>query len=81
MLGSANNEFSIALVNACLLALLPVLPILIVGCTWQSLLALHTRPVFSLRKFESEELNRAAMLYEKVCRQLKRRRDIGERVA
>jgi hypothetical protein len=76
-----NNEFSIALVNACLLALLPVLPILLVGCTRQSLLALRSRPIFSLRKFESDELTRAVMLYEEVCRRLKQQRDIGERVA
>jgi DnaJ domain len=81
MLGPVNNEFSIALVNACLLALLPVLPILLVGCMRQSLLALRVRPVFSLRKFESDELTRAAMLYEKVCRQLKQHREIGDRVA
>jgi hypothetical protein len=81
MLGPVNNEFSIALVNACLLALLPVLPILLVGCMRQSLLALRIRPVFSLRKFESDELTRAAMLYEKVCHRLKQQRDIGERVA
>jgi hypothetical protein len=81
MFGLVNNEFATALVDACLIALLPVQPILIVGCTWQSLLALHARPAFSLRKFESDELNRAAMLYEKVCRQLKQRRDTGERIA
>ena len=81
MLGPLNDEFSIELVYAFLFALLPVLPILIVGCTWQSLLALRTDPVFSLHKFESDELVRAAMLYEKVCRDLKRQREIGERVA
>src|ERR1700733_824792 len=81
MLGPVNSEFATALVNACLFALLPVMIILIVGCARLWLLGLRIPPVFSLRKFESDELNRAAMLYEKVCRQLKQRRDIGERVA
>ena len=81
MLGPVKDEFSIYLVNAFLFALLPVLPILIIGFTRQSLLALLTRPVFSLRKFELNELNRAAIIYENVCRRLKQQRDMGERVA
>jgi hypothetical protein len=80
MFWPVNDEFSTALVNALFLALLPVLPILIVGCTRQSLLVLRTNPEFSLHKFESDELTRAAMLYEKVCRRLKQQREIGERV-
>jgi hypothetical protein len=80
MLGPAKDEYSI-LLNAFLFALLPVLPILIIGFTRQSLLALLTQPVFSLRKFELNELNRAAVIYENVCRRLKQQRDMGERVA
>jgi hypothetical protein len=80
MLGPVKGEYSI-LLNAFLFALAPVLPILIIGFTRQSLLALLTRPVFSLRKFELNELNRAAVIYEDVCRRLKQQRDMGERVA
>jgi DnaJ domain len=81
MLGPVNNELPIELVNAVLLALLPVLPVLIVGFTWQSLLALRIRPVFSLHRFESDEITRATILHEDVCRGLKQQRDVGERVA
>jgi hypothetical protein len=70
MLGPVKGEYSI-LLNAFLFALAPVLPILIIGFTRQSLLALLTRPVFSLRKFELNELNRAAVIYESVCGRLK----------
>jgi hypothetical protein len=80
MLGPVKGEYSI-LLNAFLFALAPVLPILIIGFTRQSLLALLTRPVFSLRKFELNELNRAAVIYESVCGRLKQQRDMGERVA
>jgi hypothetical protein len=80
MLGPVKDEYSI-LLNAFLFALLPVLPILIIGFTRQSLLALLTQPVFSLRKFELNELNRAAVIYENICRRLKQQRDMGERVA
>ena len=80
MLEPVRDEYSIFL-HAFLFALLPVLPILIIGFTRQSLLALLTRPVFSLRKFELNDLNRAAINYENVCRRLKQQRDMGERVA
>ena len=55
MLGSVKNELPIELVNAVLLALFAVLPVLIVGFTWQSLLALRIRPVFSLHRFSRTE--------------------------
>jgi hypothetical protein len=79
MLGPIKDEYSIFL-NVFLFALLPVLPILIIGFTRQSLLALLIRPVFSPRKFELNELNRAAIIYENVCRRLKQQRDMSERV-
>jgi hypothetical protein len=81
MLGAPNNELPIELVNAILLALLPMLPALIVGFTWQSLLALRIRPVFSLHRFESDEMTRATILHQDVCRRLKQQRDVGERLA
>ena len=81
MLGSVKNEPPIELVNAVLLALFAVLPVLIVGFTWQSLLALRIRPVFSLLRFESDEMDRATILHQDVCRRLKQQRDMCERVA
>ena len=77
MLESVYEEFSSELVNALLVALSPVLPILIVCFARQTLLALRIRPVFSLRKFESAELSRAAVLYVKVSCRLKRQQDKG----
>lgn len=81
MLGSVKNELPIELVNAVLLALFAVLPVLIVGFTWQSLLALRIRPVFSLLRFESDEMDRATILHQDVCRRLKQQRDMCERAA
>ena len=77
MIGPIYDEFASELVNAMLLALSPVLPILIVGFARQTLLALRIRPVFSLRKFELAELSWAALLYDKVCCRLKRQHDKG----
>jgi hypothetical protein len=81
MFGSVKNILPIELVNAVLLALLSVLPVLIFSFTWQSLLALRIRPVFSLHRFESDEMDRATILHQDVCRRLKQQRDMGERVA
>jgi DnaJ domain len=68
-LGS-GQEFSLALVNAALLALWPVLPGLLFGYVRQALAVRHTRPEFSLRKSEALELDRAVRLYERVRRQI-----------
>ncbi|MFY9692460.1 MAG: J domain-containing protein, partial [Xanthobacteraceae bacterium] len=66
----SSQEFSLALVNAVLLALWPVLPGLLLGYARQSLAVRHTRPDFSLRKSEALELDRAVRLYENVLRRL-----------
>ncbi len=62
-LGS-SREFSLALVNAVLLALWPVLPALLLGYARQALAVRHRRPEFSLRKSEALELHRAVRLYQ-----------------
>ena len=63
----SGEEFSLALVNAALLALWPVLPGLLLGYARQWLAARHIRPEFSLRKSETAEFNRALQLYARVC--------------
>lgn len=60
----SGQEFSLALVNAALLALWPVLPGLLFGYARQTLAVRHTSPKFSLRKSEARELDRAVRLYE-----------------
>jgi hypothetical protein len=74
-----SQEFSLALVNAILLALWPVLPGLLLGYARQALAVRHTRPDFSLRKSEALELDRAMRLYENVRRRLKTLENQGER--
>lgn len=69
-LGS-SKEFSLALVNAALLALWPVLPGLLLAYVRQSAAARHTPPKFSLRNSEMLELDRAIWLYRKVCSRLR----------
>lgn len=68
----SSGEFSLALVNAVLLALWPVLPALLLGYVRQALAARHVRPQFSLRKSELLELDRAVRMYEQVCHRLAR---------
>jgi DnaJ domain len=58
------------LLNAGLLALWPVLPVLIVCYVRQFLIARRTRPVFALRKSEADELHRARRLFDQVCRRI-----------
>ena len=79
MLEPGGDEFSIAFTNAVLLALWPVLPALILAYIQRSFVARRIRPEFSLRKFETVELDRAVMLHHDVCRRLKELRDQGER--
>ncbi|MGC2593724.1 MAG: J domain-containing protein [Xanthobacteraceae bacterium] len=69
-LGS-SQEVSLALVNAILLALWPVLPALLLGYARKALAVRHARPEFSLRKSEALELDRAVRLYENVRSRLK----------
>jgi hypothetical protein len=77
-LGS-SQEVSLALVNAILLALWPVLPGLLLGYARKALALRHIRPEFSLRKSEALELDRAVQLYEDVRGRLKTLENEGER--
>jgi hypothetical protein len=77
-LGS-SQEVSLALVNAILLALWPVLPGLLLGYARKALAVRHTRPEFSLRKSEALELDRAVRLYEDVRSRLKTLENKGDR--
>lgn len=65
-----DNELSVALVNAVLLALWAVLPGLLLVYIRQSRVIGRMRADFSLRKAETLELSRAVSLYAKVCRRL-----------
>jgi hypothetical protein len=76
-LGS-SQEISLALVNAALLALWPVLPGLLFGYARQALAVRQRCPEFSLRKSESQELERAVRLYEGICRRIKAIENHGE---
>ena len=60
------------LLNAALLALWPVLPVLIVCYARQFLIARRTRPVFALRKSEADELHRAHRLFGEVRERINR---------
>lgn len=77
-LGS-SQEVSLALVNAILLALWPVLPGLLLGYARKALALRQTRPEFSLRRSEGLELDRAVRLYEDVRNRLKTLENEGER--
>jgi hypothetical protein len=77
-LGS-SQEVSLALVNAILLALWPVLPGLLLGYARKALALRQTRPEFSLRRSEALELDRAVRLYEDVRNRLKTLENEGER--
>jgi hypothetical protein len=65
-----GEELSVALVNVSLLALWAVLPVLLLGCIRQSMLARHILPEFSLRQSETLELDRAATIYQKSCQRI-----------
>ncbi len=60
------------LLNAAVLALWPVLPMLIVCHVRQFLIAFRTPAAFALRKSETDELNRAHRLFARVCESVKR---------
>lgn len=76
MLG-LGGEVSLALANAVLIALWPVLPALVFGFVRQSLTARRARPRVSFRQFEAAELNRAVLLHQQVCRRLEEIKDNG----
>ncbi len=65
-----GDELRAALANAALLALWAVLPGLFLGYTRLSLAARSVRPEYALRRSEADELDRALLLYEKVCGRL-----------
>jgi len=65
-----GEDFSVAVVNAGILALWAVLPGLLFGFTRQLLVARCIRPEFSLRKSEVLELDRAVPLYQRACYRL-----------
>jgi len=67
-----GNDIPMALLNAAVLALWPVLPMLIVYYFRQLLIARRTPPVFALRKSETDELDRAHRLFGRVCERIKR---------
>lgn len=72
MLEPGNGEqLSVALINAALLALWPVLPILLLAYARRSLSVRQTCPEFSLRTSETVELERAVRLYKAACERLK----------
>jgi DnaJ-domain-containing protein 1 len=71
----SGGDFSAAIVNAILLALWAVLPVLAVSYTRQYLLAPLRRPEFMLQKSERSELKRAVALYEQVHRRLEQMRE------
>jgi len=75
----SSQELSLALVNAVLLALWPVLPGLLLAYARQALAVRHTRPDFSLRKSEALELDRAVRLYEGVRSRNKMLDNLSER--
>ena len=66
------------LLNAALLALWPVLPMLIICYVRQSLIARRTRAVFALRKSEADELDRARRLFGQVCERINRITQLAE---
>ena len=79
MLGVGLSElFSGSLVNAVLLASLTTLPALCVGCMQQIVAARRIPADFSLRRLESIELDRATLLYERVCTNLQEIHRLGE---
>ena len=73
-----ESDFSAAIVNAILLALWSVLPVLAVVYARQSMVAPHRRPEFMLQKSERSELKRAVALYEQVRQRLEQIRDGAE---
>lgn len=67
-----GNDIPMTLLNAAVLALWPVLPMLVVCCVRQFLIARRTPAVFALRKSETDELDRADGLFVRVCDSIKK---------
>lgn len=66
-----GEEISVTLVNAALLALWPVSPVLLLSYIRQWLVVRRIQPKFALRKSETAELDRVVLLHAKVCSRLK----------
>ena len=75
---SGGGDFSAAIVNAILLALWAVLPVLAVACMRQSSLVQRRRPEFMLQRSERGELRRAVVLYGEVRHRLEQMRESNE---
>jgi hypothetical protein len=67
-----GNDIPMTLLNAAVLALWPVLPMLIVCYVRQFLIGRRTPAVFALRKSETDELDRPHRLFAQVCESIKR---------
>ena len=74
----SGGELSLALANATLLALWPVLPALVFGFIRQSLSVRGVRPRLSFRAFEAVELHREVLLHQQVCGRLDEIKGNGE---
>lgn len=70
-----GDDLSAAIVNAILLALWAVLPVLAAAYARQSLLAPRQRPEFMLQKSERGELKRAVVLYDQVRHRIEQIRE------
>jgi DnaJ-domain-containing protein 1 len=73
-----GGDFSAAIVNAILLVLWAVLPVLAVAYARQFLLAPRRRPEFMLQRSERSELKRAVELYGQVSDRLEQMREGNE---
>lgn len=73
-----GGDFSAAIVNAILLALWAVLPVLAAAYARQYLIAPRRRPEFMLQKSERSELKRAVALYGQVRHRLEQIRESDE---
>ncbi len=72
-----QEQFSPTLIEAARLASWAILPALLLGCARQWLAVRRMRPEFWLRRSESAELERAIVVYRKVCVRLNEIEDCG----
>jgi DnaJ-domain-containing protein 1 len=72
MLGAAFNEtFEFTVVNAAVLALSAILPVLVASYVRLAFVARRLSPDFELRRLEASELERAELLYQGIVQRLK----------
>ncbi len=79
MLELGADSFSTVLTNAASLASWPVPPLLLLCYVCQSIRAQRIRSEFSLRRFESIELERATQLHNKLSQRITELKDHGKR--